>query len=236
MIYIKVFVLVIIIFSWFVPVHAEDSSKPELISVIKSCADIGEYDSKNYDIDSLTRRILYTYRNFEIITDSAPNAQVSDNLKMCRSDFIKEAMYNALRITAPSPTPDKLTELGYCENNGYYYFYGGYTKYYATDVHEIVKTIPADDGSMYVIFSDTYCESGKDPVFEYSSAHIAKDELGYYILSINMGKVLDESYYAEDESDDYANPYILSQYLPLIIGVSVLILSFVALYIFILRR
>ena len=99
-----------------------------------------------------------------------------------------------------------------------------------------MKTIPADDGSTYVIFSDTYCESGKDPVFEYSSAHIAKDELGYYILSINMGKVLDESYNAEDESDDYANQYILSQYLPLIIGVSALILSFVALYIFILRR
>lgn len=158
----------------------------ELMPIIKSCADIGDYNHSEYDENELMRRFLYTYRNFEIITDKEPQAVVSDNFTMCRSDFVKDAYYKVFRKNPPSPPPEDLTVLGFCENNGFYTFIGGYTEYFATDVAEIIKIIPFDDNDIYVIFTDYYRKGSVKPQKEYSSMIFGIDDHGYYVKSIKM--------------------------------------------------
>lgn len=231
MIHIKLFTLFITLFLQASVAYASQPSPQDILPVIKACADIGKFNPTDYDTNYLMRRVLYTYRNFEIITASAPDAHTANNLKLCRTDFIKEAVYNAFRITAPTPSAEQLTQQGYCESNGYYYFTGGYTQYFATEAIEIVKTIPLNDNTLFVIFSDIYYEAGKEPIFEYSSAYLGYDSDGYYIRSISMGEA--EHNYAVDTDNNSVAPLRL---LPVFIAVIALTSALFVFYIFILRR
>lgn len=169
-----------------VSANAQEPNHTELLKLIKACADIGDYSRETTDENELMLRFLYTYRNFEIITDKEPFATQSDNIKMCRTGFVKDAVYRAFRLDAPTPSPVQLTTLGYCENNGYYYFTGGYSEYFSTDVRNIEKIIPLDDGTFYVIFSDYYQEGIKPPELEYSSMQLGRDKDGFYVIAIDM--------------------------------------------------
>ena len=187
MITIKIAVIIYVIIQCLsVTAYAEDSENPELLRLIKACADIGDYNSETTDENELMLRFLYTYRNFEIITYKEPFTTQSDNINMCRTDFVRDAVYRAFRLDAPTPSPRELTELGYCENNGYYYFTGKYSEYFATDVRNIEKIVPLDDGTFYVIFSDYYQEGKNPPVLEYSSMQLGRDKDGYFVIAIDM--------------------------------------------------
>lgn len=219
----------------FTTAYASRDENPELMRIIKACVDIGDYTAETCDENELMRRFLYTYRNFEIITDTEPYATKSDRLMMCRSDFVKDAVYRAFRIDAPAPSPEKLTTLGYCENNGYYYYSGGYTEYFSTDVDEIQRIIPLSDGTFYVIFTDYYREGINAPVLEYSSMRLGRDKDGYFVISIEMDDdftTLNSLIYPE-EAKNQVNFY---KYLPLVIISLTLVLAGVVFYIVFLRR
>lgn len=217
--------------------YAEYNNYSDYMPIIKACADIPSYDNTDYHIDNLMLQVLYTHENFKIITDSEPNFISSGSLKMCSSQFIKEALFKAFRINAPSPTPDKLTELGYCENNGYYYYTGGYTNYFATDVRDIVKITPAENGSEIVIFSDIYNENGTEPVAEYSRMTVAKDDFGYYVTSINMGSTLPKAETLTAFPSETKSVWeSVGRYLPLSVIIITLALSGTVFYIFVIRR
>ncbi len=234
---IKIAVIIyVIIQCLFVTAYAEDSQDPELLQLIKACADIGDYNSETTDENELMLRFLYTYRNFEIITDKEPFITQSDNIKMCRTDFVKDAVYKAFRIDAPTPSPAHLTKLGYCENNGYYYFTGGYSEYFATDVKNIEKIIPFDDGTFYVIFSDYYQEGKTAPHLEYSSMQLGQDKDGYYVIAIDMDDnfvKLNSLLQPESETSILDN---FLKYLPAVIIVISLCASAFVFYRFFLRR
>lgn len=236
MIAIKTAVIIYILLQcFFTSVYASHEENPELMKIIRACVDIGDYTAETCDKNELMRRFLYTYRNFEIITDTEPHATKSDKLLMCRTDFVKEALYRAFRIDAPTPLPEKLTELGYCVNNGYYYYSGGYTEYFATDVKDILKVIELDDNSIYVIFSDYYREGNNEPVLEYSSMLIGQDSDGYYVMAIEMDDdftTLNSLIYP----DEVAEPAMFYKYLPSVIIAITLTLAGAVFYIFFLRR
>lgn len=220
---------------FFTTAYASHYENTELIKIIKACVDIGDYTAENCDQDELMRRVLYTYRNFEIITDKEPFATQSDKLKMCRTDFVKDTLYRVFRIDAPTPSPDKLTTVGYCENNGYYYYSGGYTEYFSTDVDEIQRIIPLSDGSFYVIFTDYYREGTNEPVLEYSSMRLGRDKDGYFVISIEMDDdftTLNSLIYPE-EAKEQVDFY---KYLPLAIMSLTLVLAGVIFYIAFLRQ
>ena len=158
----------------------------ELMPIIKACADIPYYDRKTTDINELMLHVLYTYPNFRILSDTSPIADTSGSLKMCNSDYIETIMHKAFRLSPPTPSPDMLTELGYYYNNGYYYFIGGYSGFFATDVKEITHCVNLDDGSLYVLFSNTYTEKSHPPKEEASAMKFEKDDNGYYVASIDM--------------------------------------------------
>lgn len=159
----------------------------ELMPLIKACADIPYYDRETTDIHELMLDVLYTYPNFRILSDISPIADTSGALKMCDSNYIRTVMNKAFRLSPPTPTPDMLTELGYYYNNGYYYFTGGYSGYFATNVTEITHSVNLDDGSLYILFSNTYTENSRPPRTEDSAMKFAKDDNGYYVTSIDMG-------------------------------------------------
>ncbi len=237
MITIKITVIIYVLIQCLsITANAQHSESPELLRLIKACADIGDYNSETTDKNELMLRFLYTYRNFEIITDTEPFPTQSDNLKMCRTDFVKDAVYNAFRIDAPAPSPEMLTELGYCENNGYYYFKGGYSEYFATDVREIQKIIPLDDGTLYVIFSNYYQEGENPRRLEYSSMQIGRDNDGYFVIAIDMDddfRKLNTLLNPKPETRSFDN---LLKYLPFGIIILSLGTASVVFYRFFLRR
>ena len=216
--------------------YATDNDYEKMLPVIKSCADIGSYDSKSYDRDELMLRFLYTCENFKILTDTPMITSKSGNINMCNTAFVKDAVYKAFRIDAPTPPPDKLTTLGYCENNGYYYFTGGYSEYFATDVKDILKVTPLDDGSVYVVFSNTYQSGNSSPQTEYNAIRLGYDSTGYYALSLDMGGNLTETdKHTAPENHSPVKDYI-SRYLPLFVALFTLAACLIAVWVLTLRR
>ena len=174
-----------------IPVYAaastlSKSEKDELLLLIKCCADIKDYDRNNYDMDKLMRNVLYTRRNFIPVSTFQPDEKTINNgLKMCSEKFISDSMYKAFRLEAKRPDEHELTSIGYCVANGYYYYYGGYTRYFATDVHNIANTFYTPDGSLYIIFSNSFY-NGISQTDEYSTATARHDSDGWYLTSIHM--------------------------------------------------
>lgn len=174
-----------------IPVYAAGSTlskseKDELLLLIKCCADIKDYDRNNYDMDKLMRNVLYTHRNFIPVSSFQPDEKtINSGLKMCSEKFISDSMYKAFRLEAKHPDENELTAIGYCAANGYYYYYGGYTRYFATDVHSIANTFYTPEGSLYIIFSNSYY-NGISLTDEYSTATARHDSDGWYLTSIHM--------------------------------------------------
>ncbi len=164
-----------------------DTDTDELITLIKCCADIPDYEAGRSDKDKLTLNVLYTHRNFMLLTDIDPgSAEGHNGLKLCRESFINDAMYKAFRLKPDRPALNMLTTLGYCANNGYYYYSGGYSIYCNTLINGIARSFYLDDGTLYIIFSDTYIEGANTPIDEYSTATALKDSDGWYLTSIQM--------------------------------------------------
>lgn len=159
----------------------------DILYLIKSAADIMDYDSDTSDPGTLMRHVLYTHENFRLISGLDPSSGETGSIRMCSSDFIDSAMYAAFRKTPEKPPVNMLTSLGYCYNNGSYYYTGGYNTYFATDVQELVRVVRLTDDTMFAVFSDTYTEGGAEPVFEYSTAVVSRDGEGFYLRQLHMG-------------------------------------------------
>ncbi len=172
-----------------IPYEASDISETDrtlLLRLLRACADIYEYD-ENTAVDELMRKVLYTHKNFTHLTSVPPeSSEKNPSLKLCSEKYITSAVYNAFRRESDRPAVNMLTETGYCYNNGYYYYTGGYTDYFRTEVHDIIKAYKMNNNSLYLVFSDTYTENDTT-VSEYSSAVVQKDKDGYYLTSLKMG-------------------------------------------------
>ena len=229
------FILIVLLECFAISANAENDDKTELLTLIKACADIGSFDSSDYDIDELMMRFFYSYQNFKILSPVPPHAVSSGTVTMCNSDFVYDALYRAFRITPPSPKPHMLTELGYCEDNGFYSFYGGYDEYFSTDVREIVKIIPQPDGSEYVVFSNYYTQGTNPPVFEYSSMTVKRDDKGYYVTAIKMNddfSALQPNF--EKSSENGTHPF--SEHLPEIVILLTVLSVCIVIYVFFTNR
>ena len=163
-----------------------EQDRYELLTLIKCCADIQDYDRDSYDPDELMRGVLYTHRNFILLSRfSTEEGTINNGLRMCSERFIRDAMDKAFRLPVTKSSATELMNNGYYINNGYCYYFGGYSRYFATDVHDIVNTFYTPDNSLYIIFSDSYTEDGKT-VDEYSTATAQRDDRGWYLTSIHM--------------------------------------------------
>lgn len=86
--------------------------------------------------------MLYTHKNFQILTDIPADTGNSSNLgynnvTLVNSDYIDYIMTRVFRITPEKPPVNELLERGFCYNDGYYYYIGGFGVYFATKIVDI---------------------------------------------------------------------------------------------------
>lgn len=216
--------------------NLSEKEKQELLYLVKACADLMEYNSKDYDIHTVMRHMLYTYKNFTLLSNIPPQHSQSGSIQLCGSDFIDDVLYKAFRLTPEKPAVNMLTELGYCYNNGFYYSAGGYNTYFATDVKEILSAYTLPDDSILLIFKNEYTEGDSSAVQEISSAVAAKDKNGFYLLSLNMGGELPDIHgtvHHDTETD--TEPNNVKAYYPLFIAIIGLALIGIIIYWFLMR-
>ena len=173
------------------------SEKQEITKILTACADVMRFNIRNYDYDKLFKYVLYTHKNFQILTDIPADTGNSSNLgynnvTVVNSDYIDYIMTRVFRITPEKPPVNELLERGFCYNDGYYYYIGGFGVYFATKIVDIKGVYDIGGGVTFVIFSDIYYE-GDTRTPEYSFAILQNTENGYSLMRLGMGEDLPTS-------------------------------------------
>lgn len=173
------------------------SEKQEITKTLTACADVMRFNIRNYDYDKLFKYVLYTHKNFQILTDIPADTGNSSNLgynnvTLVNSDYIDYIMTRVFRITPEKPPVNELLERGFCYNDGYYYYIGGFGIYFATEIVDIKGVYDIGGGVTFVIFSDIYYE-GDTRTPEYSFAILQNTENGYSLMCLGMGEDLPTS-------------------------------------------
>ena len=173
------------------------SEKQEITKTLTACADVMRFNIRNYNYDKLFKYVLYTHKNFQILTDIPADTGNSSNLgynnvKLVNSDYIDYIMTRIFRITPEKPPVNELLERGFCYNDGYYYYNGGFGVYFATEITDIKGVYDIGGGVTFVVFSDIYYE-GNTRTPEYSFAILQNTENGYSLLRLGMGEDLPTS-------------------------------------------
>ena len=173
------------------------SEKQEITKTLTACADVMRFNIRNYNYDKLFKYVLYTHKNFQILTDIPADTGNSSNLgynnvTLVNSDYIDYIMTRVFRITPEKPPVNELLERGFCYNDGYYYYIGGFGVYFATKIVDIKGVYDIGGGVTFVIFSDIYYE-GNTRTPEYSFAILQNTENGYSLMRLGMGEDLPTS-------------------------------------------
>ena len=173
------------------------SEKQEITKTLTACADVMRFNIRNYDYDKLFKYVLYTHKNFQILTDIPADTGNSSNLgynnvTLVNSDYIDYIMTRVFRITPEKPPVNELLERGFCYNDGYYYYIGGFGVYFATKIVDIKGIYDIGGGVTFVVFNDIYYE-GDTRTPEYSFAILQNTENGYSLMRLGMGEDLPTS-------------------------------------------
>ena len=173
------------------------SEKQEITKTLTACADVMRFNIRNYNYDKLFKYVLYTHKNFQILTDIPADTGNSsnfgyNNVTLVNSDYIDYIMTRVFRITPEKPPVNELLERGFCYNDGYYYYNGGFGVYFATEIADIKGVYDIGGGVTFVVFSDIYYE-GNTRTPEYSFAILQNTENGYSLLRLGMGEDLPTS-------------------------------------------
>ena len=173
------------------------SEKQEITKILTACADVMRFNIRNYNYDKLFKYVLYTHKNFQILTDIPADTGNSSNLgynnvKLVNSDYIDYIMTRVFRITPEKPPVNELLERGFCYNDGYYYYIGGFGVYFATKIVDLKGIYDIGGGVTFVVFNDIYYE-GDTRTPEYSFAILQNTENGYSLMRLGMGEDLPTS-------------------------------------------
>lgn len=173
------------------------SEKQEITKTLTACADVMRFNIRNYNYDKLFKYVLYTHKNFQILTDIPADTGNSSNLgynnvTLVNSDYIDYIMTRVFRITPEKPPVNELLERGFCYNDGYYYYIGGFGVYFATKIVDIKGVYDIGGGVIFVVFGDIYYE-GDTRTPEYSFAILQSTENGYSLMRLGMGEDLPTS-------------------------------------------
>ena len=171
-----------------------DGDTKNIKLILSACADIMSFDINDYDYDTLFKYVLYTHKNFRILTDLVPYSSQSsslgfNNVSVVSGEYIDFVMENVFRITPEKPPVNSLLSRGFCYSGGYYYYTEGFNVYFATEVRDLKAVYDLGGGVTFVVFSDIYYE-GDTKTPEYSFAVLKKTDNGYSLLRLGMGENL----------------------------------------------
>ena len=166
-----------------------DSEKNDMMTVIKACADVMEFDIRDYDYDKTVKYILCSNQNFKILTD-IPSNYIADSggISIVGTEYIDYILKNVFDLPTEHPGVNLLTRRGFCVDSGYYYYKNNFG-YYATDILDAEGIYNLGNNMYYIVFSDIFrLESSAVP--EYSYAVLEKNSGGYKLIKLGMGKNL----------------------------------------------
>lgn len=166
-----------------------DSEKNSVMKIITACADVMDFDIREYDYDKIVKYILCSNQNFQILTDIPPEyVPDSGGLSIVSTEYIDYIITSIFALPVKHPSVNLLTRRGYCVDNGYYYYKNSFG-FYATDILDAEAVYDIGNDMYYIIFSDIFRFEGS-AVPEYSYAVLKKSESGYGLVKLGMGRSL----------------------------------------------
>ena len=74
------------------------SEKQEITKILTACADVMRFNIRNYDYDKLFKYVLYTHKNFQILTDIPADAMVETQIDNSVRDFAQRLSYQGMNL------------------------------------------------------------------------------------------------------------------------------------------
>ena len=170
----------------------ENADKDEIMILLESVSEVVEFDVENIDFIRLLKNILYTSFKYERIIgrddDYKENSQEAgfENIQSVDGSYIDEILTKIFKTKPQHISVNNLIENGVCYTNGRYFFTGGYTKEFYTEILELSRVYNLGGGRYYVIFLDKYIEDGNE-ITEYSYSVLEKSEDIYSLIRLSMG-------------------------------------------------
>lgn len=193
----KKIAIAVLYFMLAVPAAYADNAEPRDMSAVRATvaavADIAEFDIKNYDYDRIFRYALYTHNNFRILTDIDPMEGESSSMgynkiSLVSSEYMDYVMTDVLGITPEKPPISDLINRGFCYNNGYYLYTGGFNTFFATEINDIDSAELLGGGVFLVTFSDVYTEGNNRTAEQSYAVLLERDDNTYTLLRLGMGQ------------------------------------------------
>jgi len=166
--------------------------KDEIVMLLDSVSEVVEFDVENVDFVRLLKNILYTSQKYERIMgkddDYKENSQEAgfEDIQSVDGSYIDQILIRIFKTEPQHISVNNLIENGVCYTNGRYFFVGGYTKDFNTEILELSEVYNLGGGRYYVIFCDKYMEEGEE-IVEYSYAVIERNEDMYSLVRLSMG-------------------------------------------------
>lgn len=168
-----------------------ESERKNLLTFVRACADIMNFDINDYDYDTFMQYLLSGNQNFKILTDvKCSFSKTDDEINIVNASYIDYILETYFNITPKHPSVNALVSKGFCVDNGYYYYKNAFNTFYATDVIDLKAVYKLNDNTYYTVFADIY-RQGDKTFPEYSYAIIANTNNGSYnLIKLGMGKEL----------------------------------------------
>ena len=168
-----------------------DTEKDKILSLVRACADIMDFDINDFDYNTLMKYILCTNQNFKILTDTDPRyTDGGDDISIVSGEYIDFILRSVFDLESEHPAVNSLLSRGFYFDNGYYYYKNIFNTFYATDILSLEGVYNLGDGVLFTVFTDIY-RQGNTAFPEYSYAVIRKTDNGTYkLLKLGMGRNL----------------------------------------------
>ncbi len=163
--------------------------------LISACADVVIFDQNNYDLIKLLKNILYTYPNYQNLTSIKPDYRENtietgyENIHSLNGEYIDFIIEDIYGVAPEHISVNNLINTGVCYTNGKYYYTGGYTKNFKTQITDISAIYDLGWDKYYVVFNDEYTEDD-NTISEYGFAVIDTSDEIYGIERIEIGTTL----------------------------------------------
>ena len=167
----------------------------KIVGTISGCSDVVMFNRENYDLISLLKNILYTYKNYEGLTSLHPEYTKNttetgyEDIHSLNGDYIDFILTSVYGVTPQHMSVNNLINNGVCYTNGKYFYTGEYTGNFKTEISNLEAIYDLGWGKYYVIFKDNYTEDSKI-IPEYSFCVIDTTNTTFSLERIEFGTPL----------------------------------------------
>lgn len=160
--------------------------------VLSCVSDVTEFNKENVDFIRLLKNVLYTSRKYESIVgykrDYKKNSQEAglEEIQSVSGEYIDDILIRIFGIEPEHLSVNNLIENDVCYTNGRYFFRGGYTDEFNTQIERIDSVYDLGGGRYYIIFFDEYTQNGY-AFSEYSYAVLDENDDTYTVVRLSVG-------------------------------------------------